>query len=46
MFFELVIYYLSKVAAQTLPLLLYCDGDILYTTYIEHSFHTWVNKNF
>ena len=39
-----LIYYLSKVAAQTLSTLLYLEVDILHTAYIEHSFHTWINK--
>jgi lipopolysaccharide biosynthesis glycosyltransferase len=37
-------YYLNKVAAQTPSILLYLDCDMLYTTYIEHSFRTWINK--
>jgi len=40
----LLIYYLNKVAAQRLSILLYLDGDLLHTTYIEHSCHTWINK--
>jgi len=31
----LLIYYLSKVAAQTPPIPLYLDGDILHNSYIE-----------